>query len=81
MLFLLLSSRGGSQLGAVPKWNWPRGFQEFIVSDRRCFRRILALSPVGNCPYLNHKPSAPTRSRNLETWGVQTWGILQSQVK
>jgi len=36
---------------------------ELIMSDCQQYRRILTLSPVGNCPYLTLGTSAPTRSR------------------
>src|SRR5271163_3834254 len=73
------------QIGWHPDTELSQLFSELIMSVRQRCWRILTASPVGNCPYLTRAPSAPTRSRNLEVWGIENrriedrgieiWGI------
>jgi len=73
------------QIGWHPDTELSQLFSELIMSVRQRCWRILTASPVGNCPYLTRAPSAPTRSRNLEIWGIENrriedrgieiWGI------
>src|SRR5271163_2775220 len=63
------------QIGWHPDTELSQLFSELIMSVRQRCWRILTASPVGNCPYLTRAPSAPTRSRNLEIWGIENRGI------
>jgi hypothetical protein len=63
------------QIRQCPEVEFTMRVSEFIMSDRPYFRRILNLSPVGNCPRISPPgTSAPTR---VETDGAPS----PSQVK
>jgi hypothetical protein len=69
------------QIRQRPKVELAAQISTFIMSDRHYSRRILNLSPVGNCPHISPPAaSAPTRSRTLETVHL-TRNQVKSQVK